>query len=82
MTGIRVRLFGAVREIVGSEELVMDPGGPVTTQALLEDLIARHPPLAEWRDHLRIAVNYEYTPGGATVSPGDEVAVIPPVSGG
>ena len=82
MTDIRVQLFGIIREIVGSEDLVIDLGGPVSTEALLDGLVARHPRLEEWREYLRVAVNCEYTPGGATVTPGDEVAIIPPVSGG
>ena len=45
-------------------------------------LARRHPDLAPMRDTLAFAVNGEYARGDAGVSPGDEVAVLPPVSGG
>ena len=45
-------------------------------------LAERHPSLAPMRDTLAFAVNGEYARGDAGVSPGDEVAVLPPVSGG
>jgi molybdopterin converting factor small subunit len=45
-------------------------------------LVERHPDLAPMRDTLAFAVNGEYARANDTVSPGDEVAVLPPVSGG
>ena len=45
-------------------------------------LAERHPDLAPMRDTLAFAINGEYARGDAGVSPGDEVAVLPPVSGG
>jgi molybdopterin converting factor small subunit len=45
-------------------------------------LTKRHPDLAPMRDTLAFAVNGEYARAEAKVSPGDEVAVLPPVSGG
>ncbi len=82
MNGVRVRLFGNVREIVGSAEIEMPAAPGATTGSLLSALIGAHPRLAPWREYLRVAVNQEYAPGETPVSPGDEVAVIPPVSGG
>ncbi|HLF13996.1 MAG TPA: molybdopterin converting factor subunit 1 [Bacteroidota bacterium] len=82
MKGIRVRVFGRVKEIVGSDEIDLPAGAGETTGTVLKSLIDRYPPLAPWRDYLRVAVNQEYVPDERTVSPGDEVAIIPPVSGG
>ena len=45
-------------------------------------LARRHPDLVPMRDTLAFAINGEYARGDAGVSPGDEVAVLPPVSGG
>ena len=45
-------------------------------------LTERHPDLTPMRDTLAFAVNGEYARSGDAVSPGDEVAVLPPVSGG
>ncbi len=82
MSGIRVRLFGSVKEIVGSGEIEVSAAPGATTGSLLAGLIDAHPRLAPWKEYLRVAVNQEYAPVEAPVAPGDEVAVIPPVSGG
>jgi molybdopterin converting factor small subunit len=44
--------------------------------------VDRHPDLAPMRNTLAFAVNGEYARAEAKVSPGDELAVLPPVSGG
>jgi molybdopterin converting factor small subunit len=54
----------------------------VTLAEIWPLLAGRHPDLAPMRDTLAFAVNGEYARGDAGVSPGDEVAVLPPVSGG
>ena len=82
MNGIRVRLFGMVKEIVGADTVDLPAGPGATTGSVLDSLIGRHPALEPWRDYLRMAVNQEYAPRERPVSPGDEVAVIQPVSGG
>jgi molybdopterin converting factor subunit 1 len=78
----RVLLFGGIRELVGREsvEVEIPPGG--TTENMLDALTRAHPGLGRWRPFLRVAVNREYAPGPVPVSAGDEIAVIPPVSGG
>ena len=78
---IRVLLFGAAADRAGTREveLFVDDG----TLAELWPLLAnRYPALAPMRDTLAFAVNGEYARMNALVSPGDEVAVLPPVSGG
>jgi molybdopterin converting factor subunit 1 len=82
MSAVNVLLFGKVREIVGSGEIELPAGPGETASSLLDALVARHPGVGPWRASLRVAVNREYAPGGRTVSAGDEIAVIPPVSGG
>ena len=82
MSDVRVLLFGSVREIVGAGEVSLPAAGAATASALLETLARRHPGLGPWKPFLRVAVNREYVPGDRAVAPGDEVAVIPPVSGG
>jgi molybdopterin converting factor small subunit len=54
----------------------------VTLAELWPLLTEQFPGLAPMRDTLAFAVNDEYARGDAVVSPGDEVAVLPPVSGG
>jgi molybdopterin converting factor subunit 1 len=79
--GIKVLLFGAAADRAGTRETVI-PAGNTTLDELWPVLAERHPNLSPMRDTLAFAVNGEYARGDARVSPGDEVAVLPPVSGG
>ena len=81
MDGIKVLLFGAAADRAGTRETVI-PAGNTTLDELWPVLAERHPDLSPMRDTLAFAVNGEYARGDARVSPGDEVAVLPPVSGG
>jgi molybdopterin synthase catalytic subunit len=74
---VRVRLFAALRERVGAPELVLElPDGALVGDALerLAGVTAGVPAV--------LAVNREYADRGAALHEGDEVALIPPVSGG
>jgi molybdopterin synthase catalytic subunit len=79
---VTVKLFGSIREAAGAKELaVVVPEG--STVADLRLLLARdHPSLEEMADRLRISVNYEIVSGDGALAEGDEVAFLPPVSGG
>jgi molybdopterin converting factor subunit 1 len=79
--GIKVLLFGAAADRAGTREMRV-PVGETTLDELWPLLAERHPGLSPMRDTLAFAVNGEYARGDARVSPGDEVAVLPPVSGG
>ncbi len=79
---VKVLFFGQLRELVGaSEESVELPAG-----ASVADLISHYqqrvPRLREFRPSLAVAVNQEYADAAAALRSGDEVAFIPPVSGG
>ena len=74
---ITVRLFAMLRECAGSGEVVIDlPDG-----ARVRDALAELGNLAEGLP-LVLAVNREYAPQDQVLSAGDELALIPPVSGG
>ena len=79
---IRVLLFGAAADRAGTRETELPVDEGVTLAEIWSLLAGRHPDLAPMRDTLAFAVNGEYARGDADVSPGDEVAVLPPVSGG
>ena len=81
MDDIKVLLFGAAADRAGTRETQVS-AGEVTLEELWLLLAERHPGLSPMRDTLAFAVNGEYARGDARVSPGDEVAVLPPVSGG
>ena len=81
MDDIRVLLFGPAADRAGTRETQV-PAGDTTLDELWPLLAERHPGLSPMRDTLAFAVNGEYARGDTRVSPGDEVAVLPPVSGG
>ncbi len=80
---VRVLLFAMLRQRAGVDSLELELADGATAndaldalrrQAGLEDLIERMP--------LRVAINREYVPESTALAAGDELAVIPPVSGG
>jgi molybdopterin synthase catalytic subunit len=79
---IRVLCFAAVREIVGKRELVMEVPDGITAEELFRRLAEAHVGLGEVVPSLRAAVNREYAAATQVLRNGDEVALIPPVSGG
>lgn len=82
MAEVRVLLFGAAADRAGTRQTEVPVGNETTLGDLWPALTDRHPGLAEMRDTLAFAVNGEYARMEDAVSPGDEVAVLPPVSGG
>ena len=79
---IRVLFFGAAADRAGvrETELLVEDG--VTLAEIWPLLVERHPDLAPMGEALAFAVNGEYARGETILSQGDEVAVLPPVSGG
>ena len=78
---MRVLLFAGLAEALGCRELEWPAPSPPKTVAQLEAILrAREPRLAEAR--FRVAVNRRYAEAGDVLKPDDEVALIPPVSGG
>ncbi|MFQ5847736.1 MAG: molybdopterin converting factor subunit 1 [Candidatus Methylomirabilales bacterium] len=79
---VRVRLFAAAREIVGRGEVSVELKEGGTVGELLEQVFSRYPGLKGIAASLLIAVNREFAERSAKLQEGDEVGVIPPVSGG
>jgi molybdopterin converting factor subunit 1 len=82
VAGVKVLLFGAAADRAGTRQTEVPVDGSTTLEELWPALTDRHPGLAPMRDTLAFAVNGEYARMEDIVSPGDEVAVLPPVSGG
>ncbi len=82
MSGVRILLFGAAADRAGTRQTEVPMNGGATLAELWPVLVDLHPGLAPMRDTLAFAVNGEYARMEDAVSPGDEVAVLPPVSGG
>ena len=83
-TGITVDilLFAQLRDGFGGDQLVASLPSGATGAELLAWLSQRNPKLAGLLEVSRLAVNYEYVPADAELHDGDEVVIIPPVSGG
>lgn len=79
---VTVRLFARLREIVGAAELERAVPDGSTVQQVWRALAHEFPPLAEFEPSISAAVNAEYAKLDARVHDGDEVAFLPPVSGG
>lgn len=77
---LHVRLFASYREAAGTNRLETTLGAPATVRDLLDALAPQIPALARTRG--MVAVNQEYVTPEAPLKDGDEVALIPPVSGG
>ncbi|HBZ71333.1 MAG TPA: molybdenum cofactor biosynthesis protein MoaE [Deltaproteobacteria bacterium] len=79
---VRLRLFGAVREAVGSKELELSLAPGVRVADLRALLLRQFPGLGPLDPRVRISVNQEFAEGDALLAEGDEVALLPPVAGG
>lgn len=79
---VTVRLFGPIREAAGAKELHVQLPAEATVAALRALLAGRHPEIAALGPRLRISVNRAFAAEEAALADGDEVALLPPVSGG
>ena len=79
---VTVRLFARLREIAGADELQRSLAAPGTVRDVWEGLAAEWPAIAPYAASLSCAVNAQYARMTTTVHDGDEVAFLPPVSGG
>jgi molybdopterin converting factor subunit 1 len=79
---ITVRLFAILRERAGQSELKLDLPAGATIAMARDELLKEVPGLAGLIDRVAFALNRNYVPVEAELSEGDELALIPPVSGG
>jgi sulfur-carrier protein len=79
---ITVKLFAAYQDAVGSPEIVVElpPDSPV--ELVCNQLVAQYPELEQWRSLTRFGVNLTFVEPETVLCEGDEVVLIPPVSGG
>ena len=79
---VTVRLFARLRDLAGSGELVREVPAPATVHTVWTTLVAEMPALRQYEQSMSVAVNADYARMSAAVRDGDEVAFLPPVSGG
>lgn len=75
-----IKAFGVTKDIVGGRETLLHLDGH-TVGSLRDELKKRYPSLQDIRS-LMIAVNNAYAEDDLTIGESDEIALIPPVSGG
>lgn len=79
---VQVRLFATYRDIVGEGQLAWSIRDGATVGQLVEAVLAKYPRLLVHEDSMLLAVNQEVVGLSAVLREGDEVALLPPVSGG
>jgi molybdopterin synthase catalytic subunit len=78
---VNVRLFASYREAAGVGHIPLELSDGATARDAIRAVLKEHPLVAEGRQ-LVIARNREYVDADAALADGDELALIPPVSGG
>ncbi len=79
---MKILYFAHVAKALGRREDELNFPAPVTAEALWERLLALRPGLAQYRATIHLARNSEYAGPQDLFANSDEVALIPPVSGG
>jgi molybdopterin converting factor subunit 1 len=79
---VRVLLFASLRERAGTGELSLELPADATVAAVRLALVNRMPGLEKHLDRIAWAVNRSYAKPTTPLNDGDEVALLPPVSGG
>jgi molybdopterin synthase sulfur carrier subunit len=79
---VTVKLFAVYQEAYTVPELILEfpPKTPVVE--VQERLISEHPELEQWRNLTRFGINLDFVEPDTILQDGDEVVLIPPVSGG
>jgi molybdopterin converting factor subunit 1 len=79
---VTVRLFARLHDIAGASELVRDVPAGSTIRDVWRGLAGEFPALGEYERSISSAVNADYARMDRVLATGDEVAFLPPVSGG
>ncbi|HEV2452655.1 MAG TPA: molybdopterin converting factor subunit 1 [Verrucomicrobiae bacterium] len=79
---MRILFFAQLKDATKCDSTEIALSSEVTADELWSELLKKFPALAGHRSSVRLAKNFEYSPAGTRFSNADEVALIPPVSGG
>ncbi len=79
---VTVRLFARLREMAGADRVECDLGAGASAADVWQSVTRLHPALAPFGGAVSCAINADFARLTAVVHDGDEVAFLPPVSGG
>ena len=79
---VTVKLFAAYQEVYSIPELKLSLAPQTSVKAVLDILLQEKPDLEQWRSLTRFGVNLQFVEPDTLLQDGDEVVLIPPVSGG
>jgi len=79
---ITVKFFALLRDRAGVAETSLDLPTTATVSTATDAIAAKYPALRDLLPRIAYAVNQEYVPATTILKDGDEIALIPPVSGG
>ncbi|MDE5102093.1 MAG: MoaD/ThiS family protein [Trichodesmium sp. St19_bin2] len=79
---ITLKLFAVYQEAYKIPEVQLSISPGTTVSQLLEKVISQYPELEKWQDVTKFGINLNFVPPETILQDGDEVVLIPPVSGG
>lgn len=79
---VNVKVFAQLRDALGTGDVPVELNDGATVKDVWQVLVAAHPDLARFESSVSCAVNATYARKHTHVNAGDEVAFLPPVSGG
>jgi len=79
---MRILFFAQLKDATGCDSVEIAPSAPLEAGQLWAELLKKFPKLGTYRSIVRLAKNCEYAAPDAVFAADDEVAMIPPVSGG
>jgi molybdopterin converting factor subunit 1 len=79
---MRILFFAQLKDVTGCDSVEIVSPTPLTAEQLWVELLKRFPKLAAHRSSVRLANNREYAGPDTVFLTDDEIALVPPVSGG
>ncbi|TYQ31655.1 MoaD/ThiS family protein [Pseudanabaena sp. UWO310] len=79
---VTVKLFAIFQEVFATDEMQMHLKSGTSVSEVFDRLVSQHGNLEQWRSLTRYAINLNFAEPHTILNHGDEVALIPPVSGG